>query len=101
MGRLSGMAPRVGGLPARVAAPPKVADNFYGSPEWRALKAVKRREGYWCARCGAGKDLILDHIVERRDGGADLDPGNTEWLCRPHHQQKTAKAQKRRAQGNR
>lgn len=98
MGRLSNMGARVGSMAPRVSAPPKATDGFYTSPEWRALVRAKRREGeVWCVICGSTHRLILDHIVERRDGGAELDPRNTQWLCFTHHQQKTAAARARRA----
>lgn len=100
MGRLSNMGSRIGSLAPRVRPAPKVAESFYTSPEWRALKTAKRKQGQvWCARCGSTNRLILDHIVERKDGGADLDLSNTEWLCHAHHQVKTAEARKRRARG--
>ncbi|WP_423804552.1 HNH endonuclease [Novosphingobium lindaniclasticum] len=44
---------------------------------------------------------MLDHKQERKDGGADLDPANLEWLCQPHHNRKTAEARARRARGGR
>jgi 5-methylcytosine-specific restriction protein A len=33
--------------------------------------------------------LFVDHIVERKDGGADYDPGNLETLCATCHARKT------------
>jgi hypothetical protein len=50
-------------------------------------------------RCRPGERVILDHISERKDGGADLDPLNTEWLTNSEHQAKTARARARRARG--
>ena len=99
---LQNLKSRVAGLPPRVAPAPKVADRFYESREWRALAAqMKRKAGYVCARpgCGSSHRLIADHIVERKDGGADLDPLNIEVLCAEHHAQKTAAARSRRARG--
>jgi 5-methylcytosine-specific restriction enzyme A len=97
---LSTMRPRVAGLPHRVALAPKRAELFYQSKEWRATAArVKRRDGYACVRCGSGQRLIADHIVERKDGGADLDEANLETLCGDCHAKKTAEARKRRARG--
>lgn len=32
----------------------------------------------------------VDHLVEIADGGAFLDPGNVQALCREHHERKTA-----------
>src|SRR3546814_15793831 len=84
MGKLKNIAPRIGGLGARVKPPAKIADPFYLSREWRALVArIKRERGAWCERCGSGDRVIGDHIVERRAGGADLDPGNVTLLCLP------------------
>ena len=50
--------------------------------------------------CGAGGKLILDHRVERKDGGADL-PGLDEldWYCVGHHNAKTAAAKAARVKG--
>lgn len=100
MGKLKNIAPRIGGLGARVKPPAKIADPFYLSREWRSLVAkIKRERGNWCERCGSGDRVIADHIIERRDGGADLDPSNVELLCFTHHQRKTAQARARRARG--
>jgi 5-methylcytosine-specific restriction enzyme A len=102
MARLKALAPRIGAAPARLAAMPKQAERFYSSPEWRALVAARRRDpDYAAARARArpGERLILDHVVERRDGGAELDPANTEWLTFGEHQRKTAEARAKRARG--
>jgi 5-methylcytosine-specific restriction endonuclease McrA len=89
-------------MPARVKARPKVVERFYNSPEWRKLVAsIKRERGNWCQRCGSGGRgvrVIGDHIVERRDGGAELDPVNIELLCAACHNRKTAKAKAARVQ---
>lgn len=98
MGRLKALQPAIGALPPRLRPPPKVADSFYLSPEWRALVAkLKRERGAWCERCGSKHRLIGDHVRELRDGGAPLDPGNVELLCQPCHNRKTAEARARRA----
>jgi len=87
-----------GRMPARVASPPKIADSFYHSREWKSLVAqVKAARGNWCERCGSRRRVIADHKIERRDGGADLDPANIELLCHAHHQAKTAAARAARA----
>lgn len=99
MGRLKSIPSRLGALPPRVAAMPKMADSFYQSPEWAAAR--KAQPNKWCAVCGSTKRLILDHKHERKDGGADLDPANLEWLCQPCHNRKTAEAKARRARGGR
>lgn len=100
MGKLSNLRSRVRGLEGRLKPPPKIAEAFYQSKEWRSLVArIKRERGNWCQRCGSTNRVIADHIVERKDGGADLDPANIELLCFAHHQRKTADARKRRARG--
>jgi len=104
MGRLSAMPPRLASLGPRVSALPKVADEFYQSPEWIALRTARMKDpDYRAAKARAkqGERVILDHIRERRDGGAALDPANTQWLTFSEHQAKTAKERKERARGRR
>lgn len=97
------MPARLRSLPALVKPMPKVAERFYTSKEWRGLMArLKRQRGAWCERCGAGGKgvrIIGDHVVERKDGGAELDPANVMLLCLPCHNRKTAEAKARRAGG--
>jgi 5-methylcytosine-specific restriction endonuclease McrA len=65
--------------------PPKVADAYYSTAEWKALRhACLKRDGFRCVAEGCGRPAIVaDHIVSRRDGGADrLD--NLRSLCRLH-----------------
>jgi 5-methylcytosine-specific restriction endonuclease McrA len=73
-------------------------DQFYISREWRALVAhIKRERGNRCERCGAAGPYIQgDHRVERKDGGAPLDPLNVQLLCLTCHNRKTADAVKAR-----
>ena len=102
MGKLKAMGSRIAPMASRVRLAPKVVEQFYSSPEWRALVARRRRDpDYQVAlrRAKPGERLILDHKVERKDGGADLDPVNTEWLTFGEHQVKTAAARRARAQG--
>jgi 5-methylcytosine-specific restriction protein A len=103
MGRLSSMPTRLGGVAPRVKAAPKQAEGFYLSPEWRALGQLRKRDPDYAAaklRAKPGERLILDHKRERKDGGADLDPANTEWLTMSEHAAKTARTRARRAQGS-
>lgn len=89
-------------MPSRLAPMPKVAEGFYRSPEWRALVAQRKRDPDYIVakrRAKPGERLILDHKIERKDGGADLEPSNTEWLTFSEHQVKTAKARAARARG--
>src|SRR5438128_1107371 len=99
MAKLRAAPSRIGTLAPRVAVPPKTAEPFYQSGAWRSLVAsIKRERGNRCQRpgCMSSHRVIADHIVERKDGGADLDASNIELLCFTHHQQKTAAARQAR-----
>jgi len=82
----------------RVKPPPKTADlelQTQAHRDWRAL--VIRRAGGACQGTThegerTGHRLIADHVVERRDGGATLDPANGQALCWRCHGLKTAAA---------
>ncbi len=52
------------------------------SPQLR--KAVLDRDNHRCVRCGATKNLVLDHI-----DGPDNAPDNLQTLCSPCHDAKT------------
>lgn len=100
MGRLTAAPLGPAMIGARLKLPPKMAERFYSSKEWRQLVArIKRQRGNWCQRCGSKHRVIGDHIIERRDGGADLDEHNVELLCQRCHQCKTADTQLKRARG--
>ncbi|MDO1582417.1 HNH endonuclease signature motif containing protein [Rhizobium oryzicola] len=102
MGKLKTFAGTVRAIDTRtVRPPPKKADADLLTPEHRQwANEVKRRAGYQCEavengmRCQvkAPARLFADHIVERRDGGAPLDPLNGRCLCGSHHTRKTAAA---------
>jgi len=92
---------RIGAADLRTAAPPpKVAEPFYSSAEWIALRDRVRREAN--GRCQAqGCDraerrMYVDHIVELKDGGAPLHRSNVWLLCASHHTAKTASERARR-----
>jgi 5-methylcytosine-specific restriction protein A len=97
--RLKTLGPRLKPIDTRtVRPPPKITEDFYGSSEWKAVRAqVLQRDHYKCVKCGRREGrLFVDHIVERKDGGADLDTANLETLCASHHTEKThAEAVKR------
>lgn len=102
MGRLVGAGSRIAAPRGRMVAAPKRAEPFYQSPAWReTVRAIRAERGAWCERCGGKRGLVLDHIVERKDGGADFDPANLELLCGRHHAAKTVAARARRASGGR
>lgn len=94
------LASRIKPVGMVLAPPPKRAERFYQSTDWRRLVArLKRERGNWCERCGAKGRIIGDHEVERKDGGAELDPRNVTLLCMGCHARKTAAAKAARAQG--
>jgi 5-methylcytosine-specific restriction protein A len=59
--------------------------------EWRKLSLGVRQLHPFCARCGAVKDLTVDHIKSLKDGGARLDPSNLQVLCRSCNSSKAHK----------
>ncbi len=102
MARLTMLGPRVATLDTSIAAPPpKVADSFYTSREWRELIAsIKTERGPTCQRCGRKYvRLFGDHTVELKDGGAKLDRRNVVLMCGSCHTAKTARARAERMKG--
>ena len=99
--RLSRVPQRITPAPSRVRAAPKVAQRFYSSPEWIALRDARRKDAdYRVAlkrRVDPRERVILDHVREIKDGGAPLDPKNTQWLTFTEHQAKTEREKRRRA----
>lgn len=98
---LSRLRPRVSVVSLQTAAlPPKIANPFYSSPEWIALRDRVRREA--AGRCQAEgcsraeRRMFVDHIVELKDGGAPLQRSNVWLLCSSHHAAKTAAERARR-----
>ncbi|MFG1683557.1 HNH endonuclease [Nonomuraea sp. NPDC049269] len=53
-------------------------------------RAVYRRDGHQCVRCGVDADLSLDHIVPWSLGGPDT-IDNLQTLCRPCNSSKGAR----------
>lgn len=101
--RLMQRAGRVASGPVRLTVAPKRAVGAMGfdyrSAEWVSLRDARRKDPDFkagCKCCGAKGRLTLDHVVEIRDGGAQLDPANTQWLCSPCHGRKTEEAKRRR-----
>lgn len=83
----------------------KRADPELLTPEHRAWRQhVLRAAGYRCQAIEDGKRchvsaparLFADHIIERKDGGAALDPRNGQCLCGKHHTDKTIAARAKR-----
>jgi 5-methylcytosine-specific restriction endonuclease McrA len=97
MPKLAKLKPRVFNAEKRFSER-KVREFFYATKEWReARKLSVAMHAYQCARCGRrGCRLFVDHIIERRDGGASLAQGNLEPLCGSCHSLKTAEARRQR-----
>lgn len=92
MAKLTMQPPRLTTLDTRIAQPPpKIADAFYSSAEWMALRDQVRREARWmCQVPGCtNRGHTVDHIVELKDGGAPLDRANLNLKCSACHQKKT------------
>ncbi len=92
--KLPTLKPRVAEISIRTAKPPpKVAEAFYSSAEWIALRdRVRREAGGRCQVPGCGRvggRMIVDHIVELKDGGAPLARNNTRLTCFACHTSKT------------
>lgn len=73
-----------------VRPPPKAADAFYFSAEWKALRAACfKRDGHRCVMCGEPA-VVADHVIGRRKWLAEGLPGspdtlgNLRSLCRTH-----------------
>lgn len=85
-------------LKARIPLPPKQADGFYTSPEWRKLIAsIKAERGERCEDTGPHSGRLMgDHIIEVKDGGAKLDRRNIMLRCAGCHNRKTARVKRER-----
>lgn len=92
MPRLRSAPSRLRAAPSRFPTQPKRTDPHYGTAAHKAW-ALEGKElaGWKCQDCGkATSRLHADHIVERQDGGADLDPNNRRIRCDSCHGIKTA-----------
>lgn len=78
----------------------KRADPYYLSREWRALREqALQRDGCRCVIPGCGRRAVrVDHIVARRDGGADM-LDNLRSLCAEHDNQVKEDATGKRRSG--
>jgi 5-methylcytosine-specific restriction endonuclease McrA len=67
------------------AIPPKRADAYYFSREWKNERVkVFERDGYICTVPGCGQPAkVADHIHTRRFGGSDSHK-NLRSLCQYH-----------------
>lgn len=106
MARLKGLPPRLRQVDTRAVRPVatvKRADAELLTEAHRAWReAVCERAGWRCqwvengVRCTRSREgghrMVADHVVERADGGAALDPANGQCLCVAHNTRKGAMA---------
>lgn len=73
----------------------KEHDPFYSSAAWRKTRRAFLAEHPLCVKCkelGYIKEArVVDHILPRTQGGADLNWSNLQPLCDHHHNVKSAK----------
>ena len=67
---------------------------MYNRKAWRDLRLLAlERDNNRCVKCGISGDIArleIDHIIERKDGGADIPPlSMVQTLCMSCHQLKT------------
>ena len=63
---------------------------------WRAARRIIfDRAGWRCQSCGKSSRLECDHITPMDRGGAALDLGNLQALCRGCHIEKTRRENRR------
>ena len=78
-------------------------DRFYHKASWKAARKAYIAAHPLCAHCEAyGRVVpadVVDHINERRDGGADYDHSNLQSLCHGCHNAKT-QDERRKRNGN-
>lgn len=99
--RVQFLRPKLKAAEFRTVIPaPKVVDKELTTEAHRKWRGeVLQRAGYKCEKCGADgttNRLFADHIKERQDGGALLDPKNGMALCGSCHTKKTASARAKR-----
>ena len=66
---------------------------FYNTARWRKLRNLYAAKHPLCEEC-LKKELlvsvkVVDHIVEIKDGGKELDQNNLQSLCSECHNRKT------------
>ncbi len=66
-------------------------DKFYDSKAWRTIREYVLARNPLCRLCEGNQAVLVDHIIPRQQGGADLDLDNLQSLCQSCHNQKTAK----------
>ena len=71
--------------------------KIYKTKAWKTARrfALYRDEG-WCVICKEKPAVLVDHIIEIKDGGSPYDPENLQSLCARCHAKKTADVAKTR-----
>lgn len=62
-------------------------DPFYASTAWRMMRRHILSKEPLCRVCKAMASVV-DHILSRKQGGADLDEANLQPLCAECHDRK-------------
>lgn len=88
-------------LEHKPARAPKKRDKFYGTGAWRRFRDWYIGEHPFCEQCEQeGRQLVMavivDHIIELKDGGLPFSEDNAMSLCRSCHKRKTDVQAKRR-----
>ena len=73
----------------------KESDKFYHSREWKRVRGLQLSKFPLCKEC-FHPAIIVDHIVEIKDGGSKLSLSNLQSLCRGCHNIKTLRAKQNR-----
>ena len=69
---------------------------FYSTKRWKSVRrAVMYRDQGLCVRCKQPA-VLVDHIIEVKDGGSLYSMDNLQALCHKCHAQKTKDAAKHR-----
>lgn len=63
--------------------------HFYSSANWRKARAAQLSRAPICQHCLAALATVVDHIIPRTQGGADLEAANLQSLCSSCHGRKT------------
>jgi 5-methylcytosine-specific restriction protein A len=74
--------------------------RFYRTASWRNIRAAYITKSPLCELCTLRNRVVVgtvvDHIIERRDGGDDLDMANLQTLCHRCHTVKTNEERSKR-----
>lgn len=73
---------------------------FYGTGQWRRIRNAYIRRHPLCEECirqgRVTQAVIVDHVIEIKDGGSKTDMNNLQSLCRFCHAEKTENEKRKR-----